>query len=301
MSTSYRLSICIPVYNTLVDTFINELALQANRATAPVELVVLDDHSEPNFAQSNQSLDSVCRYVYLPENVGRSRIRNLFLEYTTGEYLLFIDGDSAIIDPDFIQKYLDFLDQCSPEVVVGASIYQSEKPDREHLLRWKYSRERESKNANERSKLTGSFKTNNFIIKRSIFSLIKFNDALIGYGHEDTLFGLDLERNKIKINHIENPVLNRHLDSNHLFLIKTENAIRNLSWLYKHPNYSNQIQAIKLIQAFSKLQKWGLITVYRMLFWFSAPLCFWTLKKGYVHLKIFDFYKLGLFIRKIKS
>ena len=301
MPFQFRLSVCVPVYNSLIESFIIELVRQTKEANEPVQVVVLDDHSDPEYAQINQSLATHCNYFYLPENIGRSRIRNLFLEHTSGEYLLFIDGDSEVIDPLFIQKYLDFIQENAPQVIVGASIYQAEIPDREHLLRWKYSCKRESKNAEERKRSPGGFKTNNFVIKRTLFQEIQFNDELKGYGHEDTLFGIDLSKKNIPIDHIENPVLNRHLDSNHLFLIKTENAIRNLSWLYKHPNYSNQIQAIKLIQAFSRLQKWGLVTVFRILFWFSAPLCFWTLKKGYVHLKIFDFYKLGLFIRKIKS
>lgn len=301
MPFQFRLSVCVPVYNSLIESFIIELVRQTKEANEPVQVVVLDDHSDPEYAQINQSLATHCNYFYLPENIGRSRIRNLFLEHASGEYLLFIDGDSEVINPLFIQKYLDFIQENAPQVIVGASIYQAEIPGREHLLRWKYSCKRESKNAEERKRRPGGFKTNNFVIKRTLFQEIQFNDELKGYGHEDTLFGIDLSKKNIPIDHIENPVLNRHLDSNHLFLIKTENAIRNLSWLYNHPNYSNQIQAIKLIQAFSRLQKWGLVTVFRILFWFSAPLCFWTLKKGYVHLKIFDFYKLGLFIRKIKS
>ena len=49
-----------------------------------------------------------------------------------------------------------------------------------------------------------------------------FNPLISGYGHEDTLFGFELEQNGIVIRHIDNPVLNAHLDSNTQFLYKTD-------------------------------------------------------------------------------
>ena len=300
MSAQFRLSICVPVYNSLIESFIIELVRQTKEVNEPVEVVVLDDHSDPEYAQINQILGAHCNYFYLPINVGRSRIRNLFLEYTSGEYLLFIDGDSEVIDPLFIQKYLDFIKGNTPQVIVGASIYQAETPDKEHLLRWKYSRKRESKNAEERKRSPGGFKTNNFVIKRIVFEKIQFNEELSGYGHEDTLFGLDLARNNISIDHIENPVLNRYLDSNNVFLAKTQNAIKNLYWIYLSPKYTSEIQHIRLLEAVRFLKKSRLVNLVRFLFWLTEPLCFFTLKNGLVSLKLFDFYKLGLLVRKIK-
>jgi glycosyltransferase involved in cell wall biosynthesis len=300
VSAQFRLSICVPVYNSLIESFIIELVRQTKEVKESVEVVVLDDHSIPEFADINQSLGAHCNYFYLPKNVGRSRIRNLFLEHTSGEYLLFIDGDSEVIDPFFVQKYLDFIEENAPQVIVGASIYQVETPDREHLLRWKYSRKRESKNANERKKTCGGFKTNNFVIQRIVFNEVQFNEELSGYGHEDTLFGLDLARNNTSIDHIENPVLNRHLDSNHVFLMKTQNAVKNLYWIYLNPEYTSEIQHIRLLEAVRFLKKSRLVNSVRFLFWLTEPLCFFMLKNGFVSLKLFDFYKLGLFVRKIK-
>lgn len=300
MSAQVRLSICIPVYNSLIESFIIELVRQTKEVNEPVQVVVLDDHSDLEYAQINQSLATHCNYFYLPENIGRSRIRNLFLEHTSGEYLLFIDGDSEVIDPLFIQKYLEFLQENAPQVIVGASIYQAETPDKEHLLRWKYSRKRESKNAEQRKKTRGGFKTNNFVIKRVIFNEIQFNDELEGYGHEDTLFGLDLAKKNIPIDHLENPVLNRHLDSNQVFLVKTQNAIKNLYRIYLNLEYTTEIQHIKLLKTVGFLKKYRLLNLIRFLFGLTEPICFFMLKNGFVHLKLFDFYKLGLFVRQIK-
>ena len=57
------------------------------------------------------------------------------------------------------------------------------------------------------------------------FKKISFNERLSGYGHEDTLFGYELNKNNIQIHHIDNPVLNGHLDTNEAFLLKTEEGL----------------------------------------------------------------------------
>ncbi len=300
MSEAPLISVCIPVFNGEVISLVKSLADQCESLENHVEIIVIDDCSDIDWKLKNESIKNSCNYIELEENIGRSKIRNLFLEHAQGEYLLFIDGDSEIIDSLFIQKYIDFIQENSPEVLVGASVYLFDTPDREHLLRWEYSRKRESKNAIERKKSRGGFKTNNFAIKRSVFSNIQFNNALVGYGHEDTLFGIELDRNKIKIDHIENPVLNKHLDSNQLFLIKTENAIRNLVQLYGKSNEITEIKRIRLIRFYEKIKERKLINLVNLFFLIFRPMLLKLLQSGYFFLWMFDFYKLGLFVRQIK-
>ncbi len=300
MSEAPLISVCIPVFNGEVISLVKSLADQCESLENHVEIIVIDDCSDIDWKLKNESIKNSCNYIELEENIGRSKIRNLFLEYAQGGFLLFIDGDSEIIDSLFIQKYIDFIQENSPDVLVGASIYLPDTPDREHLLRWEYSRKRESKNATERKKISGGFKTNNFAIKRSVFSTIKFNSELVGYGHEDTLFGIELDRNNIKIDHIENPVLNKHLDSNELFLIKTKNAIQNLVLLYGKSSEIPEIKRIRLIRFYEKIKKWKLINLVNLMFLIGRPMLLKLLQSGYFFLWMFDFYKLGLFVRQIK-
>ena len=301
MSGFPLISVCIPVFNSDATSLVNKLVNQANFLDGRVEIVVIDDCSSADWQLKNKSIKSICNYVELTQNSGRSKIRNLFLNHANGTFFLFIDGDSEILSDNFLADYLNFIEKNNPEVAVGGSIYQKKRPPRSYFLRWKYSVCRESKSAKKRERVNLGFKTNNFLIRKSVFAETLFNETLSGYGHEDTLFGLQLSRKKIKIQHLENPVLNKHLDSNEVFLTKTENGISNLVHMYNMSDEFPEIKEIKLIYFYDKLRQQRLIRIVSILFTIGRPLISKFLKHGYFTLWMFDFYKLGLFIRKIKS
>ena len=102
------LSICIPIYNTDIRPLATELHRQIQAYSSEVELLFLDDASDVFFKEINRSVGAFCDYQELPMNIGRSKIRNAFLPFVKGKYILFIDGDSKIIHPDFIQRYVDW-------------------------------------------------------------------------------------------------------------------------------------------------------------------------------------------------
>jgi len=295
------ISICIPIYNSDANSLVKSLAKQQVFLENKVEIIVIDDCSQEEWKRKNEALSKFCRYIALDENIGRSKIRNLFLKFATGDFLLFIDGDSEIISKRYLADYIEFIEKNNPDVLVGGSIYQKEKPKRSHLLRWKYSIYRESKSATKRETSNLGFKTNNFLIEKELFSSAPFNEELKGYGHEDTLFGIQLLQKKCKIQHLENPVLNKHLDSNRIFLKKTENAILNLLQMYAMRDQYPEIRDIKLIRFYEKITQQKLLKIVLLLFQLFRPFVIFFLRNGIFTLWMFDFYKLGLFIRKIKS
>ena len=59
-----------------------------------------------------------------------------------------------------------------------------------------------------------SFKSNNFLIRKSIFSKIRFNENITSYGHEDTQLSLEFKKNKIKILQIDNVVYHDGIENN---------------------------------------------------------------------------------------
>jgi glycosyltransferase involved in cell wall biosynthesis len=295
------LTVCIPVYNTDVTELVEQLFHQSSFQSRKVEIILIDDKSEQSWKTKLKSLEGKCRIIELEQNIGRSRIRNRFLNYAAGKYLLFIDGDSSIISSDFMSLYLTQLEQNNSLVLLGGSIYQKEKPERNKLLRWRYSIKRESKSAELRMKGNHAFKTNNFIVQKSIFETIKFDETLNGYGHEDTLYGIELERKRVIIDHIDNPVLNKHLDTNEVFLMKTENAIQNLLEIYEKSFKVPEIKQLKLIRFYEKLKRLRLLFLVTIFFVLTEKFLFRLLKSGNFTLWMFDFYKLGLFNRKIKS
>jgi glycosyltransferase involved in cell wall biosynthesis len=295
------ISICIPIYNSDANSLVESLADQQVFLENKVEIIVIDDCSQEEWKRKNEALSKFCRYIALDENIGRSKIRNLFLKFATGDFLLFIDGDSEIISKRYLADYIEFIETNNPDVLVGGSVYQKEKPNRSHLLRWKYSIYRESKSATKRETSNLGFKTNNFLIEKELFSSAPFNEELKGYGHEDTLFGIQLLQKKCKIQHLENPVLNKHLDSNRIFLKKTENAIVNLLQIYAMRDQYPEIRDIKIIRFYDKITQQNLRKIVLLLFQLFRPFVLFFLRNGFFTLWMFDFYKLGLFIRKIKS
>ena len=289
------ISICIPVYNFNITSLLNELCRQVQLLTIPVEIIIIDDHST-SFKEVNKKAAANWIYVELTENIGRSKIRNLFPVYSKYEHLLFLDCDSLIIKDDFLQTYLEILKD-RPEVVVGGRVYDKNKPDRNKMLRWKYGTLRESKTASIRSRHPNeSFMTNNFLIKKEILEEIRFDERLLNYGHEDTLYGFSLKKKNIPILHIENPVLNGDIETNVEYLEKTNEGVKNLIRILQFVNWNKDlINDISLLRFYNKVKK-GKWMIY-ISFLLFKPFIVLLFKKGYINLKLFDFYKLGLFIK----
>ena len=99
------ISICIPIHNFYAYPLARRLSNQAKSANIDVEIICIDDHSSGYYLTQNKGLSEVSQYIKLAENIGRARIRTLFLKYATGEYLLFLDDDSLVPDDKFLRKY----------------------------------------------------------------------------------------------------------------------------------------------------------------------------------------------------
>ena len=291
------LSVCIPVYNQDVTGLVHSLLEQIKSSAHGhlVNIIIIDDHSEESFYSLNRVLSKDVTYKYLDKNIGRSKIRNKFLKYSESDYLLFIDCDSSIIDDKFILSYLNYLESEKPDVIVGSSVYANQAPALSRRLRWKYGSQRESQSYQERkSNSRTSFKTNNFVISKTCFEQISFNEDLQGYGHEDTLFGYELDKKNIQIHHLDNPVLNGQLDTNEEFIKKTEEGLGNLLNVWKIVNYDNDL--IKTIRILSYFIKYKNSVWFRYLFWVLKKPTRFILRIGFSNLHLFDFYKLGFLI-----
>ena len=83
------ISICIPIYNREMCDTVRLLANQAAQAGMQCEIVCIDDCSDSCYREANRLLHGMCRYVELERNIGRARIRNLFLQYARFDYLSF--------------------------------------------------------------------------------------------------------------------------------------------------------------------------------------------------------------------
>jgi glycosyltransferase involved in cell wall biosynthesis len=289
------LSICIPAYHCNVDALLLALQNQLESLSSEAEIVVCDDCS-PVPIITNSSEFPGLRVLRNSKNLGRARTRNLLVQAAQGQAILFLDGDSEIISSNFVSSWIEIAQNPSISVCYGGSIYQADPPPSSHFLRWKVSTLRESKTSAERNRNMGGFKTNNVLIRRSVFEKVTFNEQLIGYGHEDTLFGFEVHMNGYKTHHLDNPVKNAVLDSNEVFLAKTEEAIRNLSKCVEFASDPEAFIAhVRLLKVYAQLKKYYLLVLLRMTAFVCMPLLSKRLKSGHSFAIVFAFDCFKLF------
>ncbi len=140
--------------------------------------------------------------------------------------------------------------------------------------------------------------TNNFLINKNVLKEIRFDERLLNYGHEDTLFGFLLRKNNISITHIDNPVLNGDIETNPEYICKTNESVKNLVQILQFLEYDKElIHSISLLKFYNKIKKGNaFIHISFILF---KPLIVFLLRNGYVNLYLFDYYKLGILIENL--
>ena len=295
------ISICIPIYNFEVVDLVKKLSVQSELLDVPSEIILIDDCSDSYFKRINASVCAEEGYIQLEKNIGRSAIRNQFLNYAKYDNLLFLDCDSIVTSDEFLSKYVDTIKQHPNQVICGGREYQKLPPKRTEVLRWKYGIKKESKTFEERNQNPyKSFMTNNFVIDKKIFEKIQFDERLVEYGHEDTLFGFELKKRNISIVHIDNSILNGDLEDNANYISNTEKAICNLVHILEFTNYDkDMIEDVTLLRIFYKFYK--VRKIIRVIFVILKPTIKYLLSNGYVNLYLFDFYKLGTLTKEINA
>jgi GT2 family glycosyltransferase len=297
------LSICIPIYNYNVQKLVRDLHSQASALKNNFEIICIDDCSDANFKNQNKPITglSQVKYAELNENIGRSKIRNLFLKHVSYDHLLFLDCDVEIISESFVKDYIKSITSDS-KLICGGLSYSSKKPPRTFRLRWKYGRVKEVVSTENRLKDPHkSFKTVNFLIKKEVFETIQFDETITSYGHEDTWFGYQLKKNGVQIKHINNPVLHTQLETNEQFIFKTEQSIKNLIRINNMANDPEFEKSITLLQTYRKLKSIKIVFLLELLFWISKPAIRKLLVLGFTNTNLFASYKLGFLTQSINK
>ena len=293
------ISICIPIYNFNVVSLIDTIHNQGEKSNKPFEIICIDDGSNKETLNLNYKISSHKSVIYriLKNNIGRSKIRNLFIENANYENLLFIDCDCSIQSENFLEKYFDQVDN---EVVYGGRKHHENPPkNKNKKLRWLYGIKKEDQNLNYRVKNPyHCFRSNNFLIKKTILSKIRFNEKIKTYGHEDTLLSIELKNNKIAIYQINNPVFHEGIEDNSIFLEKTKSAINNLVFLEKN---TLDISSLKLVKTYNLINKLKLTWLIFPLSKTISKILERQLLSSRPSLKIFDLYKLIYFLREKRN
>ena len=288
------LSILIPVYNYNVLPLASELVKQCNSSGITFEIIFLDDASQ-KFVIENERINLFenASYSILEKNIGRSAIRNLLAQKAIYENLLFLDADTFPAHADFLSVYISQISN-TEKIVYGGILYESSKPAKKELLRWIYGKKREALSVSERIKNPHlSFLTLNFLIKKNIFSKVRFNENIPNLRHEDTLFSFELKQNQIEVLHIDNPVFHLGLEDSKTFLQKSEEAVLGLKNLID----SNLISPdyVKLAHYFQLIKKYHLVSLTAFGFKIFKPLFKKQLLSAKPSLFLFDIYRLGYY------
>jgi len=286
------LSILIPIYNHNTYNLVSQLNGQCLNFGIKFEIICQDDASNSILNKFNEEINQLlnCSFVSLKENVAHRKNRNLLAEKAKYDWLLFIDGDSKIIQEDFIQKYIDNTKDF--QVIYGGRIHPEICPSNAQKLRWKYGRNIEDKTALERQKKPfKSLLFNNTLILKSEFNKVKFDPEITLYGHDDTQFSYDLSKIKSKINHINNPILHDDIDANKKYLDKTKESLKSLLVLYTSNKISPEFVSILKLYVFFK--KTGLIYLVQFGFKMFKNVFRKQILSNKPSLMVFNIYRIG--------
>lgn len=251
------LSVLIPVFNWDVNELVGSLLAQQADWPGTVEILLFDDGSAEAFRVLNRPLATRpgVHYRELPRNVGRAAIRNQLAAVARHEWLLLLDNDSLLPDPQFLARYAAAL--AEPAVLIGGTCYAAIPPaDPALCLRWRYGRAREARPAARRQRAPYSQLTiNNALVPADVFRRIPLDEQLNGYGHEDTKFGQDLAAAGVPVRHLDNPVLHAGLEPAAAFLAKSKQAVGNLARGYRAGGLGTDS---RLLQTARRLRRLGL-------------------------------------------
>lgn len=277
-----KLSILIPTYNYDCSHLVHQLQEQLPE---DAEIIVGDDCSTEPFKEL-----SGCRVIRPEHNLGRSAIRNALAREAIGEWLLFIDTDAEVRSSTFLQDYLNATKKA--QVVCGGTGNLPKCPFPAAKLRYDYEVQTEKRLtlSHRQANPYAQFTTFNFLILRSLFLSICFDESLKEYGHEDTFFGLELKRRGIPILHIDNKLTHLGLEPAGEYLSKTETALRTLATMDIEQQYNVRVSTMAL-----RLKRCHLLGLVRFVFKISKPFLRANLLGNHPQQILFSLYKLGYF------
>lgn len=251
------ISVLIPIYNVVAIPLVSILHKQLSESQKPFEIFCVDDASALPIKSANRVITgfSNVRYEELERNMGRARIRHYLAGKATFETLLMLDCDVIPVSDKFISNYLSLP---ANSVCNGGIVYSEKPPDKSRHLRWKYGKYREELSP-EKRRLKKVFLASNLLIPKQIFLKNEVNAVLLGYGHEDTLMGIQLQKAGIQVSQMDNPAEHQGLDESIVFLKKTDNALANLAQLWKQGLFGKS--DVLLLRYYFILHNLGIIQI----------------------------------------
>ena len=225
------------------DSVLESLIGQIQNRSTDIQLILWDDFSSPKYRSMVAAHQSKYRFSFIKwrmeaENVGRSVMRQKILNFQQSGWVVCLDSD-MVPDDDFVDQMLASLHDHST-VYLGKHYYQSEKPIKRFILHWTYGRNREQRTWNHDHYL--HFSTGIFAVHSSVAARLCFDPDMTGYGHEDTMFGMQLRELGIRVDRIDLRAQHQGLVEQHVFIDRQLQAVRNLQRVVvRYPRYRNRL------------------------------------------------------------
>ncbi|MBQ3629029.1 MAG: glycosyltransferase family 2 protein [Bacteroidaceae bacterium] len=257
------LSILIPAYNYDCTQLVRALYEQAINLTIDFEIIVADDAST-NAATERQNAEigkmPHCQYIRLKENHGRAAIRNFLAEKAKYDNLMFMDCDGKVVYLHFLSAYMKAIED--HDVVCGGMMHPLDMVLKNNNLRYQY--EVRSEKMLKADKLNADPKARFisfcFVIKKKVFDDVKFDESFTDYGYEDVLFGMQIKQKGYKIFFIDNPLQNEDIESNPVFVEKTEEALRTLK---KHEAlFGDNVRLLRTVHRLKQTGTSGIVNLF---------------------------------------
>lgn len=286
------LSILIPTYNYNARALVEALHQRMQREDIDGEILVGDDASTCETAWYADVEDIPCVHlIHAQQNMGRAYMCNLLASQAQGSWLLIVDADAAVPDAFSLRRYLEAGEAAA--VVCGGLYHPAITPHPEATLRYTYECAADKKrSAQERMKHPHrQLSTFNLLVRRDVFMEIRFDERCTEYGYEDALFGIQLGNHGIPILHIDNQLVHTGLDSNTVFLQKTETALHTLQRIAPI-----MPRDFGLLAAVHQLQRWHLTWAMRLCYRLFRKPVRANLLGQHPLLPLFQFYKLGYYV-----
>ena len=285
------LSVLIPNYNYNCMALVRDLHKQLQECGGAFEILVFEDGST-RCVEDNSPMEQLqnVRHIVCKENRGRYRMRYLMPTLARFPYLVCIDSDARVVRPDFIRKYLSYAESGTREVLVGGLASRPETvQDAGHSLRLTYERQREC-----RQDVKKGLSCFNYMIPAAVMrELREDRDFPAGYGHEDTVMGLELRQLGVRVSQIDNPLLHLGLDTNEVMLAKSVTAGENLWRIYRSGRYPGIEDESRLLGTYLRIRNFGMGWLLSIAYRLMRKRLVRNLLSPKPSMREFDFFRLG--------
>lgn len=294
-NSEMSLSILIPTYNYDCSALLESLLSQAERLNCSYEIIVGDDGSTDGSIVKKLihscSLSDHCRLLRVKKNLGRAGIRNRLGHEASNDFLLFMDSDAEIVSEDFLSSYVRSSE--NHDVVSGFISHPQTAVSADKYLRYAYETSSERHFTSEKlNKMSyPPLSTFCFMIRRTIFEKIHFDESFTDYGYEDVMYGKRLRDHGHRVYYIPTPLQHNGMESNSRFVEKTEKA---LTTLKKHEDsLRHDVHLLQVVNNLEKLYLRGLVgkCLKPFLSRLRRNLC-----SDHANLRYLNLYKLGYYL-----